>query len=198
MPSGPLDAHVTSTPEGSRRAWKSSQLPALSSMSNTRGFARLPIIALTANVMVAQIDKCRAAGMNDHLGKPFGSKDLLASIARWTQGDPLEASMDTSTLTALQRALGTQKLADFLDWLDSQLDDLLPLLRADPVQTAPLGAKAHSVRGYAGSLGFDALNTALEGVGQACQAGAPSRATINAGLDAVVTTREIIARRAAA
>ena len=91
------------------------QMPGMDGLEATRriralGFDALPIVALTANVLVAQIEKCKQAGMNDHLGKPFGSKDLLASIARWAR--PMAAdqtAVDEPTITALQRALGPQK-----------------------------------------------------------------------------------------
>lgn len=42
---------------------------------------RTPIIALTANVQLEQVAHCRAAGMNDHVGKPIQVADLLRAIA---------------------------------------------------------------------------------------------------------------------
>ena len=45
--------------------------------------AKVPIIAVTANVMDGQRDKCMAAGMNDYLPKPI-NKDLLAkTVDKW-------------------------------------------------------------------------------------------------------------------
>jgi len=44
----------------------------------------LPVIALTANVIKRDKDKCLEAGMNDFLSKPFEEQDLVAIIAKWT------------------------------------------------------------------------------------------------------------------
>ena len=44
---------------------------------------RMPIIAMTANAMKADIDACLAAGMNDHVTKPIDRKALVATLRRW-------------------------------------------------------------------------------------------------------------------
>lgn len=46
-------------------------------------FANLPIIALSANAMSEDRDRCLAAGMNDHLPKPIDVDDLYAMLVRW-------------------------------------------------------------------------------------------------------------------
>jgi len=45
---------------------------------------RVPIIALTANVLPEQIARCREAGMDDHLGKPISPERLLDVLAQWS------------------------------------------------------------------------------------------------------------------
>ncbi len=42
---------------------------------------RVPIIALTANVQPEQVQRCREAGMDDHVGKPIQVTELLRVIA---------------------------------------------------------------------------------------------------------------------
>ncbi|MBF0158866.1 MAG: response regulator [Magnetococcales bacterium] len=46
-------------------------------------WAELPIIAMTANAMKGDRDKCLVAGMNDHVGKPIVKKDLFAALIKW-------------------------------------------------------------------------------------------------------------------
>nr|WP_305729181.1 response regulator [Pseudomonas gingeri] len=43
----------------------------------------LPIVALTANAMPEERERCRAAGMNDYLAKPFRREELMALLELW-------------------------------------------------------------------------------------------------------------------
>ena len=43
----------------------------------------IPIVAMTANVFREDIEKCLAAGMNDHIGKPIDVVDLFAQLTKY-------------------------------------------------------------------------------------------------------------------
>lgn len=45
--------------------------------------SKVPIVAVTANVMPEDRQKCLDAGMNDFLSKPFNKEDLAQKIERW-------------------------------------------------------------------------------------------------------------------
>lgn len=41
----------------------------------------IPVLALTASVIKSDLDKCKAAGMNDYIPKPFKTTELITTIA---------------------------------------------------------------------------------------------------------------------
>ncbi len=78
------------------------QMPGMDGLSATRAiravdrFAKLPIIAMTAQALPAQIETCHEAGMNDYLAKPITPAALIAAIEKWAGGgrSPGEAAPD--------------------------------------------------------------------------------------------------------
>ena len=70
------------------------QMPIMDGFEATRRIrqqpkhAQVPILALTGNVVKEVQDRCRAAGMNDFIAKPFRMAALLEVVRRWLRPSP--------------------------------------------------------------------------------------------------------------
>ncbi|OZG71612.1 hypothetical protein BTA51_20245 [Hahella sp. CCB-MM4] len=73
------------------------QMPVMDGFEATRhirsqlGLKELPIIAMTANAMKGDRQKCLNAGMNDYISKPVVQASLYSTLARWLE-HPEDAS----------------------------------------------------------------------------------------------------------
>ncbi|ACL56617.1 ATP-binding protein [Methylobacterium nodulans] len=72
------------------------QMPTMDGLTATRRIremggpsGRIPIVAMTGNILPHHLEACREAGMDDVIAKPFKRADLAAVIAHWTliEGD---------------------------------------------------------------------------------------------------------------
>ncbi|MFD2097051.1 PAS domain S-box protein [Corallincola platygyrae] len=65
------------------------QMPVLDGYETTRALRKdprlvdMPVIAMTANAMAGDREKCLASGMNDHISKPVLQEDLYRTLALW-------------------------------------------------------------------------------------------------------------------
>jgi len=67
------------------------QMPVMDGLTATRAIRQrwnavdLPVVAMTANAMDSDRESCLAAGMNDHIGKPFNMAHLIQVLLQVTQ-----------------------------------------------------------------------------------------------------------------
>jgi len=132
---------------------------------------RIPVVALTANVLSDQIEACRAAGMDDHLGKPIKVEELqnlLSRVAGLVDRYPTPASDDLVTQDPLAELKARYRAQmDTFEGEFARLGALPPDSRADA-----MAAYSHSIAGTAGSFGFTAVSDAafdLEAAAKRCR-----------------------------
>jgi two-component system, sensor histidine kinase and response regulator len=108
------------------------QMPVMDGYAATRairhdlGRVNLPIIAMTANAMASDREACLAAGMNDHVGKPFDLNHLVALLlvqtgrVNTTQGAAVYMRYDPSapTNSTLSASLAGQASLDGFPGVD--------------------------------------------------------------------------------
>eukprot|EP01037_Dinobryon_pediforme_P011906 gene11905-11998_t len=69
------------------------QMPGMDGFATTTairsdlGIISTPIIAMTANAMSGDRERCIDAGMNDHIAKPIDPDNLALTLARWLESD---------------------------------------------------------------------------------------------------------------
>lgn len=67
------------------------QMPVLNGYEATKALRKagntIPVIALTANAVQGENEKCFEAGMNDYIAKPFKEEEVLKKIAHWLNSE---------------------------------------------------------------------------------------------------------------
>ncbi|SFM87674.1 PAS domain S-box protein [Methylobacterium pseudosasicola] len=154
------------------------QMPGMDGMSATRRIralngvvARVPIVAMTANVLPEQVAEFRAAGMDDHVGKPFRQEALLSTIDRWVPGGTGKTptpGIDHSVYDGMQTMVGHERMVDLLAMLADELTSRFgpSSLTHDRDQVA---GDAHAMISAASMIGFASLAALCRDVEMVCR-----------------------------
>ena len=166
-------------------------MPQMDGFEMTREIRRLedannrphtPIVAVTANAMAGEDERCRAAGMDGYLSKPVGLPRLRATLQRWLhRAEAAAPAIDSSVLDpwlAGDDDARRDLLAKFSLTASESRRDIETAMAAGDL--AALAAAAHRLKGSALAVGARALGDAAKTLEQAAKAG--DRASCQDGL----------------
>ena len=139
----------------------------------------VPIIAMTANAMKGERDKCIEAGMDDYITKPVESDILIDKLSLWLNRDSAKApvpktpevaegtseSVIWDKSDALQRLAGNEALLKrivkmVLESLDDRLADIANAI--DNEDAEALRQHSHKLKGSVGEIGAKSLHILLQ------------------------------------
>jgi CheY-like chemotaxis protein/HPt (histidine-containing phosphotransfer) domain-containing protein len=148
------------------------------------GHSHTPVVAVTANAMKGEEERCHEAGMDAYLAKPVRIEQLRATLERWLPiGDSGGGAANGGDRRSGAAAIDRGVLSAWLGNDHAAIDSLLCKFRDTAIETereisaaarennlAKLAAAAHKLKGAAqtvGAAGVGAAAAELEGAGKA-------------------------------
>ncbi|NEX21322.1 transporter substrate-binding domain-containing protein [Thiorhodococcus mannitoliphagus] len=168
-----------------------------------------PIIALTANALAGERERCLAAGLDGYLTKPIEPETLSVEMSRWLRRPTGErAVLRPASVDAETPALPGFDAAKVQRWLGQAPDAWQAMVRVflaeQPDAIAAIGAaldaddraqaadRLHRLRGAAGALGAVDLTTAAEQLERALAREAPVAVDVRARLFAAAESAQAV------
>ncbi len=145
----------------------------------SRGYAG-PILALTANAMSGDKERCLSAGCNEHLSKPIDRQEMMQTIARFAakaipqstgeaqivEEEPPSADQSIVSLYADDPDI-VPILGDYVEHLGGQVDEMRTALASG--RFADLRRFAHRIKGSGGNYGYPSLTDAAKDLEEAAK-----------------------------
>lgn len=118
--------------------------------------SKIPIIAVTANAIKGDVERCLEAGMDDYVSKPIVRQDLRAKIQKWLRSTGRSLDLNViSSLKELESEENPDLVGQLVQIFESTTPDLLKELMnlAEQGQFEELNRRAHHFKSTCMSVG---------------------------------------------
>jgi two-component system sensor histidine kinase/response regulator len=172
------------------------QMPVMDGYTATRRlrederYRELPIIAMTANAMADDIERCLSSGMNGHISKPINVTEMFRTMAQWITPatpvqDVVEVKSEQEQLSQALPSIRGLNTGSGLATVQGNTELYLKLLKKfqksqkafetdfrDAIKARDLDTAtrlAHTLKGVSGNIGASVIQKAAGTLERACK-----------------------------